>query len=155
MAIPIDTKSENQDAAAFMNELEIDVLARTIWGEARGEGTAGMQAVACVVMNRAAIAQVHERYWWGKGIIGICQKPFQFSVWNKGDPNYRKVMVIDKKDLYFVTATRIARRALCGLLPDPTDGATHYHAAGITPYWARNEKPCAVIGRHIFYRLAD
>lgn len=34
---------------------EIDVLARTIYGEARGEGMQGMQAVANVVMNRAKI----------------------------------------------------------------------------------------------------
>ena len=31
-----------------------DVLARTLWAEARGEGQAGMEAVACVILNRAA-----------------------------------------------------------------------------------------------------
>lgn len=33
---------------------QVDVVARTIWGEARGEGANGMQAVANVIMNRTA-----------------------------------------------------------------------------------------------------
>ena len=35
-----------QDPVDYYNELAIDVLARTVWGEARGEGQAGMEAVA-------------------------------------------------------------------------------------------------------------
>ena len=35
-----------------MIEHDIDILARTIYGEARGEKTAGKKAVACVIMNR-------------------------------------------------------------------------------------------------------
>lgn len=31
---------------------DVDILARTIYGEARSEGQEGMEAVACVVMNR-------------------------------------------------------------------------------------------------------
>jgi spore germination cell wall hydrolase CwlJ-like protein len=134
-------------------ELEIDTLARTIWGEARGEGEAGMAAVAAVIMNRLRIAAAHGSYWWGNSIIQICQKPFQFSCWNKDDPNYRKLLAVDGRDLYFATAMRIARRAAAGVLADPTFGATHYHAAGVAPYWAGRYKPVAVIGRQIFYRL--
>lgn len=33
---------------------DVDVLARTIFGEARGETVSGMEAVASVVMNRLA-----------------------------------------------------------------------------------------------------
>ena len=29
-----------------------DILARTLYGEARGEGIDGIEAVACVIMNR-------------------------------------------------------------------------------------------------------
>lgn len=142
-------------AAAFHRELEIDILARTIWGEARGEGSVGMQAVACVVLNRMAVAQARGGYWWGGTIVQICQKPYQFSCWNKDDPNYRRLMAVDETDIHFVTAQRVARRAVHGVLDDPTGGATHYHAAGITPAWIKNEKPSAVIGRHIFYRLKE
>lgn len=31
---------------------QIDIMARTAWGEARGEGQSGMQAVLNVIMNR-------------------------------------------------------------------------------------------------------
>ena len=57
---PVYNDTEEEQGAEFYRKLEIDTLARTIWGEARGEGSAGMQAVANVVMNRAAIGG-----WWG------------------------------------------------------------------------------------------
>ena len=143
------------DAEEFYRELEIDVLARTLWGEARGEGTAGMQAVAAVVLNRVEVAQEKGQYWWGNNVIQVCQKPYQFSCWNRSDPNFQKLQKVDERNLYFATALRIARRALAGLNEDSTGGATHYHAAGISPYWSKNEKPSAVIGKHIFYRIVE
>lgn len=134
-------------------EQDIDILARTIWGEARGEGTAGMHAVAAVILNRVEISRKYKNFWWGRNVTEICRKPYQFSCWNRSDPNLQKLEKVDDRDIHFVTALRMARRALNGLLADPTMGATHYHAVGIMPGWAVNEKPCAVIGHHIFYRL--
>ena len=136
------------------NDAAIDVLARTLWGEARGEGSAGMQAVASVILNRVAIAKRTGGAWWGNDVIGVCQKPYQFSCWNRNDPNRAKLLNVNEADIYFATAMRIARRAIAGVLDDPTMGATHYHAAGISPAWAHGEKPVAVIGRHIFYIVA-
>jgi N-acetylmuramoyl-L-alanine amidase len=153
----LQTKTLTRDAEiqSYYNELEVDVLARTVWGEARGEGDVGMVAVAHVILNRVQIAQDRGgKYWWGGNIIQVCQKPYQFSCWNRSDPNFRKLQSIDATDFYFSTALRIARGAIKGVLDDdPTQGATHYHAAGISPYWTRNEKPTAVIGDHIFYEL--
>ncbi|NUB15472.1 cell wall hydrolase, partial [Azospirillum brasilense] len=37
----------------------IDTLARTLWGEARGESVRAMEAVAAVVMNRVGRARDH------------------------------------------------------------------------------------------------
>ena len=48
---------------------EIDLLARTIWGEARGEGQTGMQAVANVIMNR-----VKKGGWWGATVQDVVLK---------------------------------------------------------------------------------
>lgn len=135
-----------------MND-DIDVLARTLWGEARGEGSMGMHAVAAVILNRLKMAEKAGGFWWGNTVQGICKKPYQFSCWNKDDPNLEKLKVVDDRDIHFATAMRLARRAVIGALTDPTNGATHYHAAGINPPWARNEKPTAVLGRHIFYCL--
>lgn len=42
---------------------DVDVLARTIFGEARGETVSGMEAVASVVMNRLAFSRRRGRYW--------------------------------------------------------------------------------------------
>ena len=143
------------EARAFYREMEVDVLARTLWGEARGEGSIGMQAVACVVLNRVAVSRRFGGYWWGNDIIQVCHKPFQFSCWNKEDPNYRQVASVTAEDIHFATAQRVARRAILGFLSDPTYGATHYHARGIMPKWAAGQKPATVIGQHIFYNLID
>ncbi len=151
----LDAKSmaKDKDMHEFYRAMEIDVLARTLWGEARGEGSAGMRSVACVVLNRVKLAQERGRFWWGNNIIQVCQKPYQFSCWNRSDPNFKKLQEIDERSPYFASAVAIAKRAVFDELDDPTGGATHYHAAGIEPYWARREKPTAVIGRHIFYKL--
>ncbi len=83
------------------------------------------------------------------------QGSYQFSCWNRSDPNFRKLQAVDENDPYFAAALRIARQALMNALDDLTYGATHYHAAGISPYWARGVKPSAVIGNHIFYRIFE
>ena len=152
-AVDAKSMSEDKKMQAFYRDMEIDVLARTLWGESRGEGSAGMQAVANVICNRVAIAQARGKHWWGSNIIQVCQKPYQFSCWNRSDPNFKKLQAVDERDLYFATALRLARRAVVGCLEDATKGATHYHAADITPYWAKGEAPSAIVGRHIFYRL--
>lgn len=139
----------------MMDNLEksIDVLARTLWGEARNEGVKGMEAVACVVLNRVRIAQRHQGYWWGNTIEGVCLKPFQFSCWNMNDPNRPKLLAVTDRNIHFVTALRIARRAVHGVLPDMTVGATHYHTKDIMPKWAVGATPVCTIGHHIFYAL--
>lgn len=143
------------DMHIFYKNIEADVLARTLWGEARGEGTQGMEAVSCVVLNRVKIAGEKGKYWWGNTIIQVCQKPYQFSCWNRSDPSFRKLQEVDETDLYFATALRVARRAIAGTLSDKTRGATHYHADTVSPYWARGQTPTATIGHHIFYCLIE
>lgn len=124
----------------------LDVLARTLWGEARGEGEAGMCAVASVILNRAA-----RPGWWGRSVAEICLKPHQFSCWLPGDPNRDAMLAVDGSDPQFRLAQRIAAAALAGGLTDATGGATHYHAAGIAPAWIRGRAPERIIGRHLFY----
>jgi N-acetylmuramoyl-L-alanine amidase len=143
------------EAESFHRTLEIDVLARTLWGEARGEGTQGIEAVAAVILNRVNVAEARAGYWWGNNIIAVCQKPYQFSCWNRSDPSYRRLQEVDETNLYFATALRVARRAVIGALDDPTGGATHYHADYVSPYWAKGETPTCIIGHHIFYKLVE
>ncbi len=148
--------SRDEDLHEFYNKITVDVLARTLWGEARGEGNIGLQAVANVVQNRVKIAENRGgKFWWGANIIQVCQKPYQFSCWNRSDPSFRKLQAVDERNLYFATALRIARRAVLDLLPDVTKGATHYHANYVSPYWSEGKTPTVTIGNHIFYKLVD
>ena len=74
------------EAVAAPQELPVaEVLARTLYGEARGEGLPGIEAVACVILNRVAFAKARGRYWWGNTVSQVCLKPGQFSCWNAGD----------------------------------------------------------------------
>lgn len=126
-----------------------DTLARTLWGEARGEGPRGMSAVASVILNR-----VVRPGWWGRDIVTICRAPFQFSCWLENDPNRAKLMAVTTADPAYDAARAIARLAVTGGLADITGGADSYYADGSTaPQWAKGLQPVAVIGRHRFYRL--
>lgn len=129
----------------------VDVLARTIYGEARGESVSGMEAVASVIMNRLGFSRRKGRYWWGNSITEICRYPYQFSCWNKDDPNYRVITKVAESDLVFCICRRIANRAVAGILEDQTANATHYHVRTMRPAWSIGKIPCAEIGRHFFY----
>ena len=133
----------------------IDVLARTIWGEARGECIRGQEAVAAVVMNRVARAKKWRGYWWGSDVTAVCRHRLQFSCWNADDPNREKLEAVTDEDPVFASCLRIARRAVAGTLKDPTKGATHYHAKSAQPVWARGRAACATIGNHAFYNNVE
>lgn len=131
---------------------EFDIFARTIWAEARGELYEGMQAVANVIVNRFRVSsKLPGRQWWGETIEEICLSPNQFSAWRAGDPNRDKALRVTPADREFRQAQDIALRALGGVLPDITYGATHYHARTVRPVWAVEAKRTAAIGEHVFY----
>lgn len=125
-----------------------EVVARTLWGEARGEGRDGMIAVACVIRNRFT----HPR-WWGATPTAVCLKPWQFSCWLEGDPNRSKMLAVTEGDRAFRFALEIADLLLAGKLADVTNAADHYHAEGVSPVWASGQQAVARIGKHVFYRL--
>jgi hypothetical protein len=133
----------------------VDILARTMYGEARGEGAAGMAAVGHVVFNR-----VDARSWWGRDVVGVCHKPWQFSCWNANDPNRARLLAVGGADPTFRSACDIAaaltqaQAAGQRSRDDPTGGATHYYAPRVVarPRWAADLQPCARIGGHDFFR---
>lgn len=127
-------------------------LALTILGEARGEGTEGMIAVAWTILNRLA-----KKTWYGNTIKNVCLKStssgiHQYSCWNAGDPSFTHLMDLPDDDKSYINAVSIADSVINGDAKDPTLGATHYFRTGIpTPYWAKNKTPCVIIGHHQFY----
>ena len=61
---------------------DLDIMAKTMWGESRNQDTSGQIAVASVIKNRA-----EARRWYGNTPKEVCLKEWQFSCWNEGDPN--------------------------------------------------------------------
>lgn len=135
-----------------VTEKDRDILARTIWGEARGEGTAAQIAVAWTIRNR--VFDGKEKSWWGEGYAGVCQKPWQFSCWNKTDPNYQFLIGVKQIPFRELAQCRIAAdQVIDGKVPDPTGGATHYYATSIkAPAWAAKAKQTLKLGHHVFFK---
>ena len=159
-ARPERARSEPTAAAAeVVPAEEIDVvdahwMALTMWGEARNGGEAAMRAVGHVIDNRKR-AGTHGRY-----ATETVSAAWQFSCWNRGDPNHSAMMNIDKlrpdseDHLMWVTAKRVAAEILSGASADPTGGALFYHTAAVSPRWSAGLAPIRVIGGHLFFRTA-
>ena len=126
----------------------IDLMARTMWGEARSEGVEGMRAVGHVIKNRR-----DQQTYFGKSIVDVVTNDKQFSAWNIGDPNREKLLSVTDRDPLFAEALEIAKGILDGALPDITDGADHYYSSFISaPYWAEKMTFIKQIRNHLFFR---
>ncbi|MFU2327722.1 cell wall hydrolase [Pseudomonas sp. NFX98] len=129
-----------------------DILTRTLWGEARGEGLAGQIAVGWTIRNRVDDGKANS--WWGESYAGVCQRPYQFSCWNKSDPNYAYLSgakPIPPRE--FAQAQIAADQVMAGMVQDPTRGATHYYATSMPkpPVWVKGAKETLRLGHHIFF----
>lgn len=141
-----------------MQEVELEVLARTIWAEARGEGVAGQVAVGRCIRNRVEMDLHNDGKpdWWGEGYVGVCKAPWQFSCWNKSDPNYAYLTGTKPiPSAEYASARAAALAATTSKDPDPTGGATHYYSTTMAspPKWAGHPaKRTVKIGRHVFFK---
>ncbi|MBR1479475.1 MAG: cell wall hydrolase [Alphaproteobacteria bacterium] len=132
---------------------DIEIMAKTIYGEARGEyarangGMNALIAIGNVIMNRSLEAEV--------SIADVCLRPRQFSCWNRDDPNSRLLERVTMDNPMYRICYVIATRIICGEIDDITNGASHYYSRSlkIPPYWARHKTPLATIGNHIFFKL--
>jgi len=125
---------------------DIEITARTVYGEARGELEQGMIAVAWVIRNRA-----EKGGWWGNSPEVVCLYPWQFSCWNKTDPNLEKIKAADLDSDVFRKCLLVTAAVFSDIAPDPTKGACHYHVDGLNPKWAEGREPDVTIGNHRFY----
>jgi len=136
-----------------MTDHDLDILGRTLYGEARGEyvkvGPAAFIAVANVIVNRFKMGQ-----GYGKTLTEVCLKPRQFSCWNVNDPNRSLIQEEGlEKDPLFRIAKTIAKKVAHGIWPDLTRESDHYHSVLCRPSWVRKEKRRICLGNHIFYKL--
>jgi N-acetylmuramoyl-L-alanine amidase len=124
-----------------------EILARTLFGEARGEPAEGRQGVASVVMNRVA-----KPCWWGKNVRDVCLARKQFSCWNENDPNRAVIMEVTADDPIYANCLDISEQAINGNLIDNTGGADSYCVVGTVTEWNKGLTPTTIIGHHTFYR---
>ena len=122
---------------------EQKVVAITILAEARGEGNAGMYAVAAVIAQRS-----FERK---RTPEQVCLKPYQFSCWNVGDPNRLEMSSIDLEDVSMRECHWAALTVILGTHADNTEGSCHYHTHGVSPDWSKGLRPVKWIGDHLFF----
>ena len=132
---------------------ERQVVACTLWGEARNQGEEGMRAVAGVIANRW-----RSQYRRCQTAQAVCLDPRQFSCWLKNDPNQPRMLAVARQpDAPFGQALGIADELLQRTLGDTTRKARHYYAMSMPrpPTWARGKFPCVVIREHLFFNDID
>jgi len=120
-------------AVPNLSQNDINLMARAVYGEARGEPYIGQVAVAAVILNRL------ESPSFPNTISGILFEPGAFTCVADGQiwltPNQ--------------TAYKAVRDALNGW--DPTGGALYYfNPATATSKWIWSRPQLKRIGKHIF-----
>ena len=144
------------------------LFARTLYGEARGEGPEGMEAVANVLRNRKEDTNYPSNY------TDVIKQPKQFSIWN--DPKSQIYKNLEKLkpgqgSAVFDEAYSIAGRFMDGGAPYVYDStgslieADHYlnpaktakqYKSGKIPesHWSKNKNVelQGILGSHHFYK---
>ena len=83
-------------------------------------------------------------------------KPGVFWCWKPDSEMRVEVEQVTEANPRFRECLMITRELIHGDLPDRTKGADYAHPVGsntIIPTHVTRQKPCLVIGRHLFYRL--
>ena len=115
------------------SEADISLLARLIYGEARGESYVGQVAVGAVVMNRIKSAS------FPNTMSGVIYQRYAFTAVDDGQINLTPN----------ATARKAALDAMNGW--DPTYGAIYYYnPVTATSSWIFTRKTTVTIGRHVF-----
>lgn len=142
---------------AAMARQATETLALALWAAAGTRPVRAIEALASVVVNRAKLAAADaaarlrfapgaEAAAWPHLLGPVCRAPFLFGCQPAG-------RAVPEGDPALAICRRIAARAVAGSLPDPTEGATHWHDAGELPGWALGQMPVAETGGLVFYRL--
>lgn len=126
---------KKSDVYAAATTDNVQLLARAINGEARGEPYEGQVAVGAVILNRVGDSR------FPKTIAGVIYQPGAFTAVSDG----QIYVPIDPKS----TVVKAARDALNGW--DPTDGCLYYwNPKTATSKWIWSRQIKRVIGNHYF-----
>lgn len=124
---------------------DVTCLAQNIWFEARGSSAEDQLAVAHVVLNRVA------SHHYPDAVCAVVWQAKQFS-WTHDGRSDRVRFANEHDRLIWKELVQISMAALAGAVPDPTGGATHYHADYVSPGWSSRMRRLIQIDEHIYYR---
>lgn len=131
---------------------EVDVLARTLWGEVREESAEVMDGLAHLIRNRLFLAHIEPQpsaRRFGSDVATICRKRRDFPCWSNG----KVLREVNESDPNFRRALAVAHAALSGRIgPDPTLGATYQKRLGHDHRHAAVTDDVVVIGSRQFYQ---
>ncbi len=136
-----------QRSQSLWKQKELTLLAMCVYGESRSEPYEGKLSIGFVVMNR-----LEEKSWYGKTLKEVLLKPYQFSCFNRNDPNYKKLFSPDKG--LWKKCFKAAWNAYSKLSKDPTLGADHYCRYDISPPWINSMEKKKQIGDHVFFKFS-
>lgn len=102
------------------NSRDVEILAKTIYGEARNQSDDAMRGVASVVLNRF---HGHD----AGSIADVCLKPRQFQAW-QSPVNLIAMNAASPTNPAYARCLSIAQAAVAGTLPDNTGGAWFYYS---------------------------
>ncbi len=112
---------------------DLELMARIVNGEARGESFEGQVAVAAVILNRLQDAD------FPKTIAGVIYQPWAFTAVHDGQINASLT----------ASAMDAVKAAINGW--DPTNGATYYwNPVTATNQWVWTRSIIQKIGNHVF-----
>ena len=136
MILIIQIKPKNVTAASNSNSTsDVQLMARAINGEARGEPYEGQVAVGAVILNRVKSPK------FPNTIAGVIYEPGAFTAVSDGQIN----VAISEGS----TVVKAARDALNGW--DPSGGAIYYfNPATATNKWIWSRPLIKTIGKHRF-----
>ena len=120
-------------------------LALNVYHEARSDDMIGQYAVAQVVINRVQSSK------FPNDVCSVVKQSrndgtCQFSWYCDGKSDK------PREPYAWAYAQMVAADVILGETVDITDGATHYHANYVRPYWADKLEYTVTYGSHLFYK---
>ncbi|MBR6736955.1 MAG: spore cortex-lytic enzyme [Clostridia bacterium] len=123
----------SSSGASGYSSSDVNLLAKLIYAEARGEPYQGQVAVGAVVLNRVKSSS------FPNTISGVIYQPYAFTCVNDGQINLSPNS----------TALKAAKDAMNGW--DPTSGCIYYYNPKIaTSKWIYSRPVVTTIGNHVF-----